>query len=123
MATQATLRTVQSVLNDDGVDVMPDEREYRWTVAAGVLAREEVSLTGSAFTALTVPTNAKKVRLIIPAAAVSLTLKGVTGDTGTTITPASNYIGGTVELTLGASPSLGILNGSATARTITAIWL
>ena len=123
MATQASLYTRQSVLNDDGADVLADEREYRWTVASGVLKREEVTLTGSAFTALSPPTNAKKVRIILPAAAVSLTLKGVTGDTGITLSPASNFIGGTVELTLGASPSLGILNGSATARLITVIWL
>jgi hypothetical protein len=115
MAVQASLYTRQSVLSDDGDEIMP--------VAAGVLRREEISLTGSAFTALEPPTNAKKVRIILPASAVSLSLKGVTGDTGTTLSPSSNFVGGTVELTLGASPSIGILNGSATARVVTVIWI
>jgi hypothetical protein len=73
-----------------------------------------VSLTGSAFTALTVPTGAKAVRIWLPATAVSLTLKGVTGDTGIAITPSSNFLGLPVTLPLGSSPSIGILNGGST---------
>lgn len=86
--------------------------------------REDVSLTGSAFVALSPPVGSKMVAIVLPATAVSLTIKGVTGDgTGIAITPASNFLGLPILLPLGASPSIGILNGSATAVVATLIWL
>ncbi len=101
-----------------------DSTRARWSTgdanSLGV-KREKISLTGSAFTALTVPTGAKSVEIRV-GSAISLTLKGVTGDTGITIAPASNPISAPVFLPLGASPSVGILNGSASAQTIETIW-
>jgi hypothetical protein len=86
------------------------------------LKREVVTAAGSTFTALSPPTGAKAVLIRPPAGAVSLTLKGVTGDTGVTVAPASSPIQGTLFLTLGASPSLGITNGNATDRAVEVTW-
>lgn len=89
--------------------------------------RETVSLTGSTFTALSPPTGA--VALLIPfdkapnTTLVSLTLKGVTGDsTGIAIIPSSNSKNIPLLLPLGSSPSIGILNGGSTAN-IEIVWL
>lgn len=85
----------------------------------------EVTIAATTFQALTVPTGAKAVR-IRPGTAVSLTLKGVTGDTGIAITPASMPAGQTVfddvYLPLGATPSIGILNGGAGSVTLRVIF-
>lgn len=84
---------------------------------------ETVSLTGSAFTALTPPTGTKGV-VIILGTATSLTLKGATGDTtGIKIAPASNPVNIPFCTPLGASPSLGILNGESSAQSVKVVWL
>ena len=59
----------------------------------------------------------------LPSTAVSLVLKGVTGDTGTTITPATNFPGVPLLLPLGASPSIGMLNNSSTAVTVNVVFV
>ncbi len=85
--------------------------------------RETVVLTGSAFTALAPPSGSKLLILIL-GSAVSLTLKGLTGDSSSiTIAPATNPPGFDLHLPLGASPVLGILNGSASIQTVEAIWI
>lgn len=122
MANIATLRLQLTVEGDDGQGIILNEdRTVRW--AASVVKREEVSLAGSiTFTALTVPSGAKAVLIIPPPGTTSLTAKGITGDTGTTIVPASTPILAPLFLTLGASPSLGILNAGSTV-TVTIIWV
>lgn len=97
---------------------------YRFTVGSGNAGKfEQVSLTGSAFTALTVPTGAKGI-LIDLKNAVSLTLKGVTGDgTGIALEPSTNATGLPLLMPLGTSPSIGILNGSASAQLIDVYWV
>ena len=119
----ATLHFMLHVVSDDGETSQSVNRTVRWTPALDGGKREIVSLTGSAFTALTVPAGAKAVLIVPEAAAVSLTLKGLTADTGTTIAPASNAINGPTFLFLGATPSIGIANGNATARNVLLIWL
>ena len=116
MAALVRMRIELEVLGSDGVRVITRDREWRWSPGVGNGKQETVTLTGSAFTALTVPTGSKAV-LIFPAdGAVSLTLKGVTGDgTGISIVPASVPINGPLFLTLGTTPSIGILNGGATS--------
>jgi len=84
--------------------------------------RQTISCTGSAFTALTVPSGAQLL-IILPGTAISLTLKGVTGDTGITIAPASNPIRFPLIIPLGATPSIGIANGNASAQEVELIWL
>src|SRR5438132_4160768 len=95
----------------------------RFACATGLPKEEVVSLTGSAFTALSPPASSKAV-LIMPGTATSLTLKGITGDSSSiTIAPATNPIRGDMLLYLGASPVLGVLNGNASAQNLTLLWL
>lgn len=84
--------------------------------------RETVTLTASSFNALTVPSGAK-VLIIILGSATSLTLKGITGDTGITLAPASNPTGIDAIIPLGATPSIGILNGLASNQNVELCWL
>lgn len=101
-----------------------DATRARWSCgnanSLGV-QRQQVVLAGSVFTALTVPSGAKTVEIRV-GSAVSLTLKGVTGDAGIAITPATNPTGCPVILPLGATPSIGILNGSASPQTVEVIF-
>jgi hypothetical protein len=84
---------------------------------------QDLTLTGSADTVVSVPTGAKAV-FIRPGTAVSLSIKGATGDGNLlTVTPASNPIAADMFLTLGASPVLVIHNGSAATQAITLVFL
>jgi len=80
-----------------------------------------VTLAGSAFTALVVPAGAVFCCLAL-GGAVSLTLKGITGDTGIALTPAVNPLGLDAMFPVGAAPSVGLANGSTGAQSIVAIW-
>ena len=123
MAATVELEISLTVRDTEGRVILTEpSKVYRWTPASGLPKREVVSLTGSAFTALSPPTSAKAV-LIYLESGVSITTKGVTGDTGTTVAPASGPIRAPVLLPLGASPSLGLTNGNASAQSVTCIWL
>lgn len=105
-----------------GVDRIPFNARWSCGDSSSLgVKREKVSLTGSAFTALTPPSGATAVILRL-GASVSLTQKGVTGDTGTTIAPTSNPKGVPFLIPLGASPSIGIANAGSTV-TIEVIWI
>lgn len=84
---------------------------------------ETVTLTQSAFTALSPPTGARAVALMIPTTAISLTLKGITGDTGVKIAPTSNCVGIDALIPLGTSPSIGIANGDTSDLVIQVLWM
>lgn len=118
----AKLRIQLSVEGDEGQGlILSEDRTVTW--AASVVKREQVSLAGSStFTALSPPSGSKAVLIIPPSGTTSLTMKGVTGDTGTTIVPASTPILAPLFLTLGATPSVGVLNGGSSV-TIAVIWL
>jgi hypothetical protein len=119
----AKLRIQLSVTGDEGQGlILNDDQTVSW--AATVVKRETVSLTGSStFTALSPPSGSKAVFICPPSGTTSLTLKGVTGDgTGITIVPASTPILAPLFITLGASPSIGILNGGSTVSVVV-IWL
>ena len=74
---------------------------------------QDVTLTASVDTTVTVPTGARAV-LIRPALAASLSIKGATSDGNLlTVTPATNPLGSDIFLTLGASPVLVLHNGAA----------
>ena len=121
MAAIAELRVGALLTGADGhVQIPYDPDPFRWGPLVG--KRESVSLTGGAFTALSPPSNTKAVIIILPSTAASLTLKGVTGDTGTTIVPSSNFIGIPLLIPLGSSPSIGILNSGSTVA-VDLIWL
>jgi hypothetical protein len=120
MAYQAKLSISLDVRDAEGNSTLPyDPEPFRWSPT--ILKREVVSLTGAAFTALSPPTGATAV-LILPGALVSLTLKGITGDAGIPVTPASGPISAPLFLTLGATPALGILNPGSTG-TVTVLWV
>ena len=123
MSVLATLDYRLQTLSPAGVGIAATNTS-RWSPGAGLGGvRETVTLTASVFTALTVPTGAKAVVLIL-GSSTSLTLKGVTGDgTGIAITPPSNPTGLDAILPLGASPSIGILNGLASDQSIEVVWL
>ena len=73
--------------------------------------RQPITLA-SGFNAITVPTGAQAVVISVLSGAVTMVLKGVTGDTGVAIQAAAL---GTVPLVLplGTTPSLGITAGGA----------
>jgi hypothetical protein len=121
MAAIATLKIELTVEGAEGQGViLNEERTVRW--APTVIKREEVSLTGSAFTALSPPTGAKLALIIPPSGAASWTDKGVTGDTGTTSIPSSSAILAPIVRSLGATPSIGVTNGGSTVTAVV-IWL
>lgn len=109
------------MVGEDGVETAWAPEPTRFTPASLLPKREVVSLTGSAFTALSPPSGAKAA-IIDVGTSVSLTLKGLTGDSGTTVAPASSPIGLPLVVPLGATPSIGFANGSATAQTVTVWW-
>lgn len=82
--------------------------------------RDEVSLAGGAFTALTVPTGAKGVLILCQDLTGPMTLKGVTGDTGI-VTLLATAPSVPILVPLGTTPSIGILNSGATV-TVDVIW-
>jgi hypothetical protein len=88
------------------------------TVTAGASAPDETDqLTINGFQALTVPTGATAVLIIPPSAnANAITLKGVTGDTGVLISKTQPTL-----VTLGTSPSIGLLTAASTV--INLVWL
>lgn len=115
MGAIGEIRLTPMVQDPDGNTIPYPPTSTRFAAGAGDRGDiRKVSLTGSAFTALTVPSGSKAVVIYLPATAVSLTLKGITGDSGIAITPASNALGLPVVLPLGSSPSIGITNGGGT---------
>jgi hypothetical protein len=124
MAALATVRVSADVVDPTGPVISRDLLPVRFAPGAGNVGEvTTVTLAANAFTAITVPAGAKAMLIELPTAAVSLTLKGVTGDSGISLTPATNFVGLPVLIPLGASPSVGILNGSSTEQTVTVTFL
>lgn len=119
MGSIADIETRVKITTNGGSTIPYPQTEHRFALgSADDGKRESVSLTGSStFTALTVPSGAKGVRILLPATATSLTLKGVTGDTGVTIVGASGYTGLPIVLPV-SSPSIGILNAGSTVTAV-----
>lgn len=123
MASQAILELEFSISDAQGIHQNQHER-CRFTPAQALVngKRETLVLTASIFTALTVPTGAKLL-IIILNGATSITLKGITGDTGLTIAPSASPITGLdAVIPLGATPSIGLLNGVASDQNVELIW-
>lgn len=113
---------IQLVISEAGrvVEQLPEHRAM-WGTGSLLPKRERVSVGAATFQALTVPSGAQSV-YIDPGSAVSLVLKGVTGDTGIALTPATNPTGLPVLIPLGSSPSVGILNNHTSAQVVTVVW-
>lgn len=118
----ATFSFELETTDDDGPGIRREKR-LRWALASGLGPGEmdRVSLTASTFNALSPPTGAKAVMIFV-GSAVSLVLRGISGDTGVALTPASAPIALPVILPI-SSPSIGIYNGSASAQSVDLIWL
>lgn len=97
-------------------------REERVAFTSSVLKREVVTISATTFQALSPPTGAAAA-LIYPGASVSLTLKGVTGDTGIACAPTSLPKEIPLLIPLGASPSIGVYNGHSASQSLTVVWL
>jgi hypothetical protein len=118
---QALLEVELVGLNDRAaVQLGTGRRGFRWTPT--VLKVEQVTVTASTFTALSPPTGAKAYYIDL-GEAVGITLKGVTGDTGVKVTPASTPVGIPAFGPLGSSPSIGLASSHASNQTVTVYWL
>lgn len=116
MSSIASLKLEATIESVDGPQQVYGPKVWRWAPATALPngQRTSLSCTGSAFTALSPPTGAVAVIIIPPVTAVSLTLRGITGDTGIPIVPATAYKGLPLVIPFGAAPALGIYNAGAT---------
>lgn len=122
MASAVLLDYSLKVVSENGV-ALNHQRHLRFLPGAGTNGLRQSVTLAAGFNALTVPSGAKLLVLLL-GSAVSLTLKGITGDSASvTLAPASSPIGLDAWIPLGASPVVGILNGSASSQTIETIWL
>lgn len=88
-------------LNMTGLGTVLDTRSYTLSTS---------------FQALTVPTGATRVLIVVPASAQTVTLKGITGDTGIAWgTDASNATWAVLPVT---SPSIGLVAGGSVSGVI-----
>jgi hypothetical protein len=122
MAAIARVNLEISVTDDNGA--VQDYSLPPIQFAPGSLGpkREVVSFTGSAFTALSPPSGSKLCVIFLPNTATSVTAKGVTGDSGLPVVPASNAPGLPLFIPLGASPQVGLTNAGSTF-TAPVLWL
>ncbi len=113
MTTTATI-TVAAVANDGTHDT--NRIDIAATVASilGANGQRQTLTLSNAFSTVTVPTGAHAVVMQVTSGAVTLTLKGVTGDTGTVL-QSGTLATVPIVLPLGTTPSLGLLStGTAT---------
>jgi hypothetical protein len=113
MAALATVKILVEVIDSTGVVIERDLLPVRFAPGAGVSGLLETIVLAPGNNTIAIPTGRKMLLLEIPPSAVSLTMKGANGDTGTTIVPASNGIGLPNLISLGASPTLVINNGGS----------
>lgn len=118
MSTEATVTVSLDIF--DGQTHSPTYQPNPFRFPSSIQKQETVTLNAG-FNALSPPSGAKAVCIIPALTAASLILKGVTGDVGIPIVPASAYHGLPAMIPLGASPSLGIANSGA-ASSATIVW-
>ena len=83
--SQGYLRAFVATL-PDAPDHVTDTKAQSWSFTSGAAQYQRVVVSGGAFTALTVPSGALAVAVLLPATgAHEITVKGATGDTGTVI--------------------------------------
>lgn len=124
MAAICTVKVSVIVQDATGILLDRDLLPVTFTPGAGIAGQmQAVTLPGNTFTALTIPTGAKLLLMETLSTAVSLVLKGVTGDGGINLTPAANFPGIPQLFSLGATPSVGLLNNSATSVTVNMVFV
>ena len=94
-----------------GPDHTQDTQDLPWSYTSGAQQHNLVTISGGAFTALTIPASAKGVVFKMAATAVNVTLKGAAADTGILLDPQN---GMPVQLSLRDNSSqIGLQNGGA----------
>ncbi len=106
------------VTNSDGDEVSRDELSSSIADEVGAHGKRETVSLAAAFNALSPPTGATFVRIAWASGTGTLTLKGVTGDTGISLGVLSAS-SPAVTLPI-SSPSIGILDSST--GTVEVIW-
>lgn len=106
--------------DQQGNTILSEDRTWRWATFGAELW-EPVSLPAGTFTLLEPPRKAALLHLVPPKTATSWTLKGVASETGISLIGAQNW-GIPIVLSLGTSPSIGILNEGPTC-VAQALWV
>lgn len=107
MTTTAEI-SVAVVTNNGTRDVITFPVSTSVTLVAGLQDGQMTPLTlASGFNALTVPTGAQGVMIRLTAGALTITVKGVTGDTGVVL-QSGTLTTVPIILPLGTSPSIGL---------------
>ena len=107
----------------DGVAHWGDTINADLSVASLCGKRETVTLTAGAFNALSPPAGAQAAIIKTNSSNISVTLKGVTGDTGNLNTPSSGVIPIPFLIPLTTSVSIGLRNGGGSDQTVEVVWL
>lgn len=111
------------MIDSTGVVISRDLLPVRFAPGAGIAGVHESLTLAPGNNTVTVPAGAIALLLELTSAAPPLTLKGVNGDTGTTIAPTTNPAGVAMLLPLGTNPSLVIVNGGAAAYAVDATFV
>lgn len=120
MAKIGTIEVTVQVF--DGVTRHEEKLRADFVLAAALWKREVVSISAGSFQALSPPTGAQYVIIKLGSSNISLTLKGVTGDTGNAMTPSSAVVAVPIVIPVN-SASIGLTNGGGSTQTVEVIWL
>lgn len=125
MANVATMKLELTCEGANGVTLSHDPPAKRWSPATALAGgqRQTVSLPATTNTAITVPTGAKLMAILLPTSAISIQLKGNNSDTGVSLSPSSNALGADCVLSLGATPTPILYNGDSSATSCEVIFL
>lgn len=119
MASSAKIHSRVTVADANGVEVMRDESDETIADVVGTNGDRTTVTLSAAFNALTVPSGAVFVRIVWVSGTGTLTLKGVTGDTGIAM-GALSATSPAIMLPV-SSPSIGILASGSGSVEVT--WL
>lgn len=114
MSALAEVKISVVVTDSTGVVIERDLIPVRFAPGAGASGQHQTLSLASGNNTITIPSGAKALLLELTSSAPALTIKGASGDTGTTITPTSSVTGVALFLPLGTSPSLIINNAGST---------
>lgn len=115
--TDATARFLCQVLGGDSGEKLVN---VSWSITTPMMVEELKALTAGAFNSITVPTGTPELVVIVPPTTntQTLTLKGITGDTGVALAVADPTV-----IAFGASPAFGITVGAGSTVNVTLVWL
>lgn len=98
-----------------------DTREIGYSYAAGARQQQTVTIAASTFTALTVPSGATGVCIVLPTTgSATISLKGITGDSTSILVDGTNGV--PIILPLRGTPVLGFAKSDAGTIDIRIWW-